>query len=301
MRRNLPTCFRRICGFVWLLGLSLTFAGVTSASNAGIIINEILANEPGSYTKLEWVELFNADPADHDMEGWCFLCKDDTTLFPPSTIIPANGFLIIARQLLSEPPDSISFEGCWGDRTGIWGDSPDESFPAVGAKMGLTNSGGSISLIDPENNVQTFTWDQDCGDGVSLERVSSDEDIWLCCVSASQNTPGKKNSVSVSYSGRIKLDIHPNPFSPDGDGFQDQAVFQYTLPMESDLTIKIYDVKGRLIKTLVDSEPKVSGEITWDGRDEENQIVRIGIYVVWAEAAGNANSQTKATVVVAKR
>ncbi len=71
--------------------------------------------------------------------------------------------------------------------------------------------------------------------------------------------------------------------------------------MESNLTIKIYDVKGRLITTLVEDEPRVSGEIVWDGRDEENEIVRIGIYVVWAEAAGNANSQTKTTVVVTKR
>jgi hypothetical protein len=299
MKRLLPTCFRGICGFVLLL--SLTFAEVKSASGASIIINEILANEPGSYTKLEWVELFSADPADHDLEGWSFLCKDDTTLFPAGTTIPANGFLVIARQLVSEPPDSISFENRWGDGSGIWGDSPEEGFPAIQAKMSLTNSGGTIILIDPYGNEQTFIWDRDCGDGVSLERVSSDEDIWLCCVSASQNTPGKKNSVSVSYSDRIKLQIYPNPFSPDGDGFQDEAVFQYTLPMESNLTIKIYDVGGRLIKTLVEDEPKVSGEINWDGRDEENEIVRIGIYVVWAEAAGSANSQTKTTVVVAKR
>ena len=124
---------------------------------------------------------------------------------------------------------------------------------------------------------------------------------WLCCVAPEKSTPGAKNSVSVDYSDKVELSIEPNPFSPDGDGFEDQTVFRYTLPMESQLTIKIYDVKGRLVRALVEDEPAVSGEISWDGKDDENRTVRIGIYVVLAEAAGHWYSQKKATVVVAKR
>jgi hypothetical protein len=134
-----------------------------------------------------------------------------------------------------------------------------------------------------------------------MERVSAGEDIWLCCVGTDQNTPGGKNSVSTTYSEGIELSIEPNPFSPDGDGFEDRTVFRYTLPMESNLTIRIYDIRGRLIKTLVDDEPSVSGEISWDGKDDENRTVRIGIYVVVAEATGNSHSQKRATVAVAKR
>jgi hypothetical protein len=269
--------------------------------NSNVVINEMLANEPGSYTKLEWVELYNADSTELDLEGWLFICKDDTTMIPAGTAIPANGFLVVSRQLLSEPPDSISFEGWWGDRSGVWGDSPEENFPAVEAKMSLTNSGGTISLVDLDQNVQTFTWDENCGDGVSLERVSSEEDFWLCCVFPDKSTPGEKNSVSTAYSDEIELSIEPNPFSPDGDGFEDEVVFYFTLPMESNLTIRIYDIRGRLIRTLVEDEPQVSGEIIWDGKDNENRTVRVGIYLVWAEAIGNTHSQKKTTVVVAKR
>jgi flagellar hook assembly protein FlgD len=67
------------------------------------------------------------------------------------------------------------------------------------------------------------------------------------------------------------------------------------------LTVRIYDVRGRLIKTLVGDEPSVSGEISWDGKDDENRTVRIGIYVVLAEATGDSYSQKRTTVVVAKR
>lgn len=285
---------------------SLVSAKTTSAEDGifsapKVVINEVLANEPGSNTKLEWAEVYIADSVGHDLEGWAFISKDDTTWFPAGTTVPAKGFLILARKLLSDPPDSISFEGWWGDRSGTWGDSPDESFPAIEAKMSLTNSGGTISLLDLESNAQTFTWDEDCGDGVSMERVSFDEDVWLCSVDSDKSTPGGENSVSATYSNRIKLSIEPNPFSPDGDGFEDQAVFRYTLPMESNLTIRIYDVKGRLIRTLIDDEPKVSGEILWEGKDDENRTVRIGIYVVLAEATGDSYSQKKTTVVVTKR
>ncbi len=284
-----------------LIFVKADFAQQNHSLTANVVINEVLVNEPGSSTKLEWVELHNTDSVEHDLEGWAFISKDDTTLIPVGTIIPAKEFLIIARQLLSEPPDSISFEGWWGDRSGVWGDSSIESFPAIEAKMSLTNTGVTISLVDPDNNVQAFTWDQDCGDGVSLERISFEQDIWLCCVSSDKNTPGKKNSVSTSYSDNLELRIEPNPFSPDGDGFEDEAILHYTLPMESNLTIRIYDIKGRLIKTLLEEEPQVSGEISWDGKDEENRIVRVGVYIVWAEAKGNSYSQKKATVVVAKR
>jgi len=293
--------FLFLFSFLLLIFAFKDFAQQNISSTDKVVINEVLVNEPGSYTKLEWVELYNADSVDHDLGGWIFICKEDTTLLPVGANIPANGFLIIARKLLSDPPDSISYESWWGNRSGIWGDGPEENFPAIQAEMSLTNSGGTINLVDPENSVQTFTWDQDCGDGVSLERVSSEQDIWICCVSSDKSTPGKKNSVSTSYSDNLKLNIEPNPFSPDGDGFQDETVIRYTLPMMSSLTLRIYDIKGRLIKTLTEDESQVSGEVAWNGKDDENRTVRVGIYVVWAEAKGSSYSQKKATVVVVKR
>jgi hypothetical protein len=306
MRKNHPTrfifsFFLLPFSFFNLLSAQFVVAQPQISSNGNIVINEVLANEPGSYTKLEWVELYNADSIEHNLGGWAFVCKEDTTLIPAGTIIPGRGFLFLARKLLATPPDSISFEGWWGNRSGIWGDSPKESFPAIEAEMALTNTGGTISLIDPENNIQTFTWDQDCGDGVSLERMSFEQDNWFCCIAYEKNTPGSKNSVSTSYSDKLELTIEPNPFSPDGDGFEDEVIFRYTLPAVSELTLRIYDVKGRLIKTLMEDEPQVSGEIRWDGKDDKNRTVRVGIYIVWAEANGTLHSSKKMTLVVAKR
>jgi hypothetical protein len=167
--------------------------------------------------------------------------------------------------------------------------------------MSLTNSGGTVALIDPNNNIQTFIWDQDCGDGISWERVSPDQDVWLCCAGAEKSTPGKKNSISTTHSDNLDLSMEPNPFSPDGDGFEDEVTFHFTLPTMSDFTLKIFDIEGRLIKTIFDGQSQTSGETTWDGRDNDNRYVRIGIYVVWAEAKGNTRSVKKTTLVVAKK
>ncbi|MBE9546540.1 MAG: lamin tail domain-containing protein, partial [Proteobacteria bacterium] len=72
--------------------------GISSAPE--VVINEVLANEPGTNTRLEWVELHNADSVEHNLEGWAFISKDDTTRFPTGSTIPASGFLILARRLL---------------------------------------------------------------------------------------------------------------------------------------------------------------------------------------------------------
>jgi flagellar hook assembly protein FlgD len=98
------------------------------------------------------------------------------------------------------------------------------------------------------------------------------------------------------------LRIEPNPFSPDGDGFEDEVRFEYIIPLKSELTLKIYDVQGRLIKTIFEQQPQASGEMIWDGKSDKQRIVRAGIYVVFLEAKlENKKLVKKATVVAAKR
>jgi flagellar hook assembly protein FlgD len=69
--------------------------------------------------------------------------------------------------------------------------------------------------------------------------------------------------------------------------------------------VRIYDAKGRLIRTLASSEPSGShGEIIWDGYNDNHERARIGIYIVLLEALDGfgGNVQTvKGTVVVAAK
>ena len=68
---------------------------------------------------------------------------------------------------------------------------------------------------------------------------------------------------------------YPNPFNPS-------TRIQYTVhskqtPLHT--TLKIYNIKGQLVRTLVD-EPKQAGtyEVTWDGRDAAGDQVASGVY-----------------------
>jgi hypothetical protein len=64
----------------------------------------------------------------------------------------------------------------------------------------------------------------------------------------------------------------PNPFSST-------TSMHYTLPEDRMVSLKIYDLTGKAVRTLVDNEQKVGYyTIEWDGRDNRGQKVAAGIY-----------------------
>ena len=100
------------------------------------------------------------------------------------------------------------------------------------------------------------------------------------------------------------MTIAPNPFSPDGDGCEDVAMVNYKLPVTTaEITIKVYDIVGRLVRCLANNQMSGSeGAIPWDGRDDYDQKARIGVYIVYLEAINELSGvllQDKSTVVVA--
>jgi len=74
-----------------------------------------------------------------------------------------------------------------------------------------------------------------------------------------------------------------NPFSPNGDGVADRTSITIRLGAGEggELTAQIFDLSGKLVRTLVDREPIPSGSITieWDGRDEDGRLVPVGAYI----------------------
>jgi flagellar hook assembly protein FlgD len=59
----------------------------------------------------------------------------------------------------------------------------------------------------------------------------------------------------------------------------------------------VYDVAGRLVRTLVDEERPAGAQVVeWDGRDDEGRSVGNGIYF-YAMQAGAWQSQKRMTLV----
>ncbi len=66
---------------------------------------------------------------------------------------------------------------------------------------------------------------------------------------------------------------YPNPFNP-------ATTITYGLGERAPVTLRIYDVSGRLVRTLVDEvqEPARSYTVVWDGRNTFGRSVSSGIY-----------------------
>ena len=64
----------------------------------------------------------------------------------------------------------------------------------------------------------------------------------------------------------------PNPFNP-------ATTIRFDLPRAAYVRLNIYDVSGRLIRTLMDAkmEPGIK-EIAWDGKDSKGQETTSGVY-----------------------
>lgn len=86
---------------------------------------------------------------------------------------------------------------------------------------------------------------------------------------------------------------HPNPFNPT-------TTIQYDLPDQPDIrlagqsevVLKIYDMLGQEVKTLV-NEKQIAGQksVSWDGRADSGQLVSSGIYIYRFMAGGRVQSK----------
>ena len=65
---------------------------------------------------------------------------------------------------------------------------------------------------------------------------------------------------------------YPNPFNPS-------TIIQYGLPVDTQVKLRIYNVRGELIRLLVNTE-KSAGvhQVEWDGRNDNGMRVPTGLY-----------------------
>jgi hypothetical protein len=281
-----------------------------------LIINEIMY-EPLTGQN-EWIELYHRGESSVNLARWRFTDR-------PTAGGSVNSFTITTQSRTIQPGDFIL----------IAADSTIVSFfaelrsPPLGVHVfilnrssgfSLNNDGDDVILYDAAGRVvdsvsYSTRWHlPDVTDtrGRSLERISPDGDSndprnWSTCAARSGGTPARPNSVfTTAPPSGATLSLSPNPFSPDGDGFEDFCAIRYNLPTStSTISVKVFDIKGRLIRTLANSDlAGAQGEIIWDGFDDAKQRVRIGPYIVYLEALdsrGGTVATAKAVVVVATK
>jgi len=88
--------------------------------------------------------------------------------------------------------------------------------------------------------------------------------------------------VDVVRANRFALEQNaPNPFNPS-------TTIRFAVPANGNVRLTIYDVNGRIVRTLVDGSVLAgSHEVVWDGMDMNGRAVASGVYIYRLTTANN--------------
>jgi hypothetical protein len=231
-----------------------------------VIINELMYAPDTKMGHPEWIELYNRSTEPIELTGYRIVdssgreCK-----LPENTFIRPLSYLVLTRKL-------SSFKG--------W-------FPGVEAvevKLpSLNNSGDTVSLLGPSGElIERMSYRGGGERDRSLERIdpkrsADDPGNWHASLDKKGSTPGARNSVTGLPKGsKITLAVEPKVFNPD----RTRLRIYYEAPMDSEITLYIFNSAGRLIVTLIERE-RIGGRqrVEWDGRDKTGREMPTGLYL----------------------
>jgi len=259
-----------------------------------VFLNEFLPIPSSDQT--EFIEIYFPTPL--NISGWAISDRSKGLKTIPDIAISQKPYLVLAQ-------DSTIYQYT---EMNMPVSIMNENWPT------LNNTSDGIYLYDMTGRVidsLVYSGNWPIMEGRSSEKfrldyISNDSSRWALTVDAKAMTPGKSNSIfyeSLAASGLVEL--NPNPFSPDGDGMDDQLKIRYQLPYEqAAITLNIFDVTGRKIDTPYWSMASAQeGLLYWDGRRTNNAPARIGIYIIKFEARDMTSGKSWEniqTVVLAK-
>jgi hypothetical protein len=261
-----------------------------------LVINEIMLQP--MVGSCEWIELYNASSRIIAMEETNLDIGNNSLrikLTTPPFFIPANSYGLLAADttILTRYPEI----------------SPRQEIAIFNrSSLDLSNDSSSIVLLNQDHSsidsVRYFaSWQvspRPSLTGISLERKrwngpSNDPQNWQACVDSAGATPLAANSIAentdTSSATIFSAHFDPNPFSPDGDGFQDQSILtiQSGDEVQYAMRVRMFDMRGRQIKTLADAIPYYrSATLILDGRNDNGQIMPMGLYTVLIELSSQS-------------
>lgn len=250
----------------------------SSRSMEHVVINEIMYN-PGA-NRTEWIELHNRGSGAVDLAGSALRLDhlERVRLIASGNLsIDSRDYLVIAHDVVQFRESYPDFGGTVVEATGGW--------------ERLRNSGAKIWLLDAEGKpIHGAEYDEDSNPnpGRSVELVNPDFDppVWGPSADPGGGTPGRRNSLHVSrIPDGVTVHFSNNPFSPDGDSFEDVCLVTVDLPAPHGiLHAMVFDIHGRFLKTLIDQTTVASRHVfTWDGTDEHGRRLPVGPYILYVE------------------
>jgi hypothetical protein len=123
--------------------------------------------------------------------------------------------------------------------------------------------------------VTTFTWNSSSSQYDTTISAYANPKRWgVRIVESSSVTGVEAKDVTIIMPDDYRLEQnYPNPFNPS-------TTISFFLPVKDQISVKIYDMLGKEIRTLIDNQeyPAGSSRITWDGRNNAGQPAASGTY-----------------------
>jgi len=153
---------------------------------------------------------------------------------------------------------------------------------------------GSNSVVyNMDSSIASYSWD--FGDGTQASGVKAKHvfnNLGEYNISLTLTTSDGKTYPELPYARKTitvkvvptptEIELYqngPNPF--DLSVANPKTIIKYKLSEQTEVSIKIYTLTGRVVKTLIDKQTIPAGEwyVTWDGKDENGSLVDSGLYL----------------------
>lgn len=166
----------------------------------------------------------------------------------------------------------------------------------------------TVVATDPDANTLTFTWKvngatEKTGDNTFTRTFTDAQGTVKTVTAIFADAGGLKDSTVWSF-GITPVESndfvpaeyalgqnYPNPFNPS-------TTIRFDMPKEGVVTMEVFNVLGIRVRSLVSGLPFNAGThtITWDGRDDRNQVVPSGMYL-YRITAGDFRSAKRMTLL----
>ncbi len=187
------------------------------------------------------------------------------------------------------PPSNLAAIVVGSEVTLSWDPASDDTTPAAGLsynlRVGTTPGGGEVlsgmadaatgyrSVVQLGNTNQRTSWTLDLPAGPDYYwSVQAIDAGFAASQWAMEIATGVDDGAPTPRAFALHAAV-PNPFNP-------RTTIRYDLPRDSRVHLSVYDVSGRLVRTLVEGVEVAAGqrEAVWDGRDEVGRSASSGVY-----------------------
>ncbi|NIM19156.1 MAG: T9SS type A sorting domain-containing protein [Candidatus Latescibacteria bacterium] len=187
---------------------------------------------------------------------------DNGPPFGTDTLVVFGGCPIINDFDVIAPAGSATLEMCYDPRN-----EDDDSNPAIivfdttntfDNRVAVVLSGFSFHNVRCDRQWQ---WDRE----VHLANIMWYLGVWT-------HLGGAGDDPSLNWTNHLAQNF-PNPFNP-------VTTIRYSIQERDHVSLKIYNVAGQLVKTLVNEtkRPGIIHEVRWDGRSDSGDPAASGVY-----------------------